>query len=139
MGGKLGEEFCRHGFSIEPLLKHAEGLRLAVSHDQQFAVDGKRRDRNAREFADEIGKGAGDILARARKEPDDLAAFGVGPDARLDADAIPFPFRPKVFDRQARSSSASSSAWASMAERKGAGSRLSGFSALPSSQAKSSR
>ena len=70
MRGKLGHEFGRDGFAIEPLLQHVERLHAALAHDQKLAVD---RARQAQRI-EKIGKALGNILAGARIEPRDRPA-----------------------------------------------------------------
>ena len=76
---------------------------------------------------DQIGKAARNILAGARIEPRNRLAVLAGAGDRLDADAVPFPFAEEIASARARSRSPSSSACASIAGRKGAGSRLDGL------------
>ena len=59
-------QFRRHGLAVEPLLQHVERLHAALAHDQQLAVDARRRSASA---SSEIGKALRDILAGARIEP----------------------------------------------------------------------
>ena len=89
MGGKLGEELRGDRLAIEPLLQHAERLHLALAHDQQFAVERAVEG----ERVDEIGKGVRNVFAGARIEARDAPSVGARSGDRLDADAVPFPFR----------------------------------------------
>jgi hypothetical protein len=70
-------------FAVEALLQIVERRNLARAHDQQLAVErhpvGDRRD--------DVGKGAPDVVPRARVEPPVPAAAD-----QLHPDAVPFPF-----------------------------------------------
>ncbi len=88
MRGEFGDQFCRDGFAIEPLLQHVERLHAAVPHDQKLAVDGAGH----MQGFEQIGKAFGNIFAGARIEPRDRLAIALCRD-RLYADTVPFPLR----------------------------------------------
>ena len=76
---------------VEPLLQHVEALYPAFAHDQQFAVDRAVEVQRV----EEIGEALRNILAGAGIEPA-LAGVAMRAGRRLDADAVPFPFREEI-------------------------------------------
>ena len=83
MGGMLLQHLGRHGLAVEPLLQVVERRHGLLAAHQKLAVE------HAVEVdgLDDVGKGAGDVLAGAAIEP--LHAIRGGD---LHADAVPFPF-----------------------------------------------
>ena len=87
MRRKLRDELRRHGLPVQALLQHVEALHPAFAHDQQFAVDSALEI----ERLDEIGKGAGDVLAGAGIDPPHRSPVAALARRGLKADAVPFP------------------------------------------------
>ena len=122
MGGVAAQVGGGDGLAVEPLLEVGEGRDAArLGADEQLAVD---RGVEVERF-DEVGEGAGDVVAGAGVEPP-LVALGDG----LDADAVPFPFGGVVGGVE-RPRSPSSTAWESITGRNGAAAALTGFGASP--------
>ena len=87
MRRKIGDQLRGHGLPVQALLQHVEALHPSVAHDQQLAVDGALEIQRL----DEIGKGAGDILAGAGIDPPHRAPVAAVAGDGLEADAVPFP------------------------------------------------
>ena len=83
MRGMLLQHLGRHGLAVEPLLQVVERRHGLLAAHQKLAVE------HAVEVdgLDDVGKGAGDVLAGAAIEPLHAARGG-----DLHADAVPFPF-----------------------------------------------
>ena len=87
MRGMLLQHLGRHGLAVQPLLQVVERRHGLLAAHQQLAVE------HALEVdrLDDVGKGAGDVLAGAAVEPLHAARGG-----DLHADAVPFPFGAEV-------------------------------------------
>ena len=80
-------QLLRRDLAVEPLLQVVEQRRLEVVADQQFAIEHGF----AEDIVDEIGEGAGDVVAGAREQRDLALA-----EDQLHADAVPFPLGREV-------------------------------------------
>ena len=91
VGAQMRRKFLQqarvHGFAVEPLLQHVEGLHAPIAQDQQLAVDCAVEV----ERLGQIGKGARNVLAGTRIEPRNVLAVPFACD-RLHANTVPFPF-----------------------------------------------
>ena len=87
MGRMFRQHLGRHRLAVQPLLQVVERRHRLVAAHQQLAVEHTLEvDR-----LDDVGKGAGDVLAGAAVEPLHAARRG-----DLHADAIPFPLGAEV-------------------------------------------
>ncbi len=92
MDRKILHQLWRDHFAVQPLLQHIEGLHTAFAQHQQFAVDRAGQMQRWQQ----IRKALADVLAGPRIQPRlDVAAL-VTAAYRLDADAVPFPFRDEI-------------------------------------------